>query len=332
MRWNQGDGVVAPIRAWLTANGVQFHTGTAVERVGFHGEGPSAWIDSITLSSSDAPIAVSKDDKVLVTLGSQTANLSIGSMQQAPQQPADPGRAWRLWTWIGDEASRQLKRDDFGDPSVFFKANDPLSTWVSFTITMKDRLFADRLAALTGSGPRRQGLISLVDSPWLVTLAPLPEPHFRSQTKDIAVCWGFSLCHDRDGEADQPGRTVDLPITKCNGEQILREVVDELGFDDDVDRIVKSSICIPCLLPHAGSVWLVRKRSDRPKVVPDGAGNFAFLGQFAELPKDTMFTMEYSIRTAGEAVARLFDKPIRLPPVYQGDVRALWSVVKAFCL
>ena len=52
------------------------------------------------------------------------------------------------------------------------------STWVTFTITMKDRLFADRLAALTGSGPLRQGLVSLIDSPWLVTLAPLPRAPF----------------------------------------------------------------------------------------------------------------------------------------------------------
>jgi oleate hydratase len=92
-----------------------------------------------------------------------------------------------------------------------------------------------------------------------------------------------------------------LPITQCSGEQVLREIVHELGFDDDADRIVDSSVCIPCLLPHAGSVWLTRKRKDRPKVVPDGAKNFAFLGQFAEVPKDTMFTMEYSVRTVEAA-------------------------------
>ncbi len=33
--------------------------------------------------------------------------------------------------------------------------------------------------------------------------------------------------------------------------------------------------------------------------------NFAFLGQFAETPRDTIFTTEYSMRTGMEAVYTL---------------------------
>ena len=44
-------------------------------------------------------------------------------------------------------------------------------------------------------------------------------------------------------------------------------------------------------------------QGDRPDVVPQGAVNFAFLGQFAETARDTIFTTEYSIiRTGMEAV------------------------------
>ena len=50
------------------------------------------------------------------------------------------------------------------------------------------------------------------------------------------------------------------------------------------------------LMPCAG---------DRPDVVPEGCVNFAFLGQFAQTERDTIFTTEYSVRTAMEAVYTL---------------------------
>ncbi|MFR9098556.1 MAG: oleate hydratase [Anaerostipes hadrus] len=45
-----------------------------------------------------------------------------------------------------------------------------------------------------------------------------------------------------------------------------------------------------------------RTAGDRPDVIPDGCVNFAFLGQFAETPRDTIFTTEYSVRTAGGCI------------------------------
>jgi oleate hydratase len=40
-------------------------------------------------------------------------------------------------------------------------------------------------------------------------------------------------------------------------------------------------------------------------VVPERAENFAFIGQFCELPEDTVFTVEYSVRSAQQALAGL---------------------------
>ena len=50
-----------------------------------------------------------------------------------------------------------------------------------------------------------------------------------------------------------------------------------------------------------------RAFGDRPDIVPQGAVNFAFLGQFAETGRDTIFTTEYSMRTGMEAVYTLLN-------------------------
>ncbi|MEP6654883.1 MAG: oleate hydratase, partial [Myxococcales bacterium] len=62
-----------------------------------------------------------------------------------------------------------------------------------------------------------------------------------------------------------------------------------------------------------------RKRGDRPDVVPSGSTNLAFMGQFAETPDDVVFTVEYSVRTAWEAVAGLLKLERQPPAVYKGQ-------------
>ena len=69
-----------------------------------------------------------------------------------------------------------------------------------------------------------------------------------------------------------------------------------------------------------------RRDGDRPKVVPEGAVNFGFMGQFAESsPRDVIFTIEYSVRTAMEAVYTLLDIERGVPEPWgsQYDLRAL---------
>ena len=55
------------------------------------------------------------------------------------------------------------------------------------------------------------------------------------------------------------------------------------------------------------------------------AVNFAFLGQFAETPRDTIFTTEYSMRTGMEAVYTLLNVDRGVPEVWGSvyDVRDL---------
>jgi len=68
-----------------------------------------------------------------------------------------------------------------------------------------------------------------------------------------------------------------------------------------------------------------RTKEDRPLVVPKGSENFAFLGQFAHTDRDTVFTTEYSVRTAMEAVYTLLDIDRGVPEVFAScyDVRVL---------
>ena len=63
--------------------------------------------------------------------------------------------------------------------------------------------------------------------------------------------------------------------------------------------------------------------------MPQGAVNFGFLGQFAEIPRDAIFTVEYSVRTAMEAVYTLLGIERGVPEPYgsQYDVRVLLNSV-----
>ena len=60
-------------------------------------------------------------------------------------------------------------------------------------------------------------------------------------------------------------------------------------------------------------------------MVPEGAVNFAFLGQFAETRRDTIFTTEYSMRTGMEAVYTLLNVDRGVPEVWGStyDIRDL---------
>ena len=77
------------------------------------------------------------------------------------------------------------------------------------------------------------------------------------------------------------------------------------------------------MMPYIDAFFMPRAYGDRPKVVPDGAVNFAFLGQFAETPRDTIFTTEYSMRTGMEAVYTLLNVDRGVPEVWGSvyDVR-----------
>jgi oleate hydratase len=92
-----------------------------------------------------------------------------------------------------------------------------------------------------------------------------------------------------------------------------------LRIEAEASRILEHANCIPCLMPFITSQFMPRSRGDRPHVTPDGWQNLAFTGQFCELPNDVVFTVEYSVRSAQNAVYALLGLDLAPPDVYKGQ-------------
>jgi len=319
-RFDQYEAIIEPVVAWLRPRGVALLTGAFISDIGFApspGRIAASRLD-YERNSGTTSVAVAPEDLVLVTLGSQVADLSVGSMTEAPQ-PQRGGRSWALWQRLA------AGRTDFGNPDVFFGPRHvPDTQWVTFTVTTTGPEFFDQMTALTGSELGSGGLVTLKDSSWLLTLTIFHQPEVISQPSGTRLWWGFLL---------YPGRTGDF-VKKlgnvCTGAEILEEVLRQLRFDRQLDAIMASSVCIPCDLPYVNSVWMPHRHRDGPRVVPEGATNLGFLGQFAEVPKEVAFTIEYSARTAWEAIHRLLRRGPAPPPVYHGqyDPAALFAALK----
>ena len=96
--------------------------------------------------------------------------------------------------------------------------------------------------------------------------------------------------------------------------------------EDQIEELAEHSAnTIPVMMPYIDAFFMPRAMGDRPDIVPEGAVNFAFLGQFAETKRDTIFTTEYSMRTGMEAVYTLLNVDRGVPEVWGSvyDVRDL---------
>jgi oleate hydratase len=307
--YNQYDGIIVPIVSWLTARGVEFHHGVRVEDLGFASGSDVITVTSMTMRGADSikVVPVAPEDRVFVTNGSMTADKAFGSMSKAPGLDAgNHAGAWALWAKLAQG------RPAFGNPAAFH-GNIAESSWISFTVTVSDPLFLELMERYSGSAPGTGGLITFRQSAWLLTLSIFHQPFFPGQPEGVAVWWGYGLFHDR------PGDFVKKPLVECSGAEILEEVLGHLRFKlADQTAIMAASICIPCAMPYITSQFMVRKLGDRPKVVPDGSTNLAFIGQFAEQADDVVFTVEYSVRSAMTAVYTLLKIDKTPPPVFKG--------------
>jgi oleate hydratase len=244
----------------------------------------------------------------------------VGSMTEAPR-PRSNGRPWQLWKRLAQG------RTNFGNPDVFFgETHVTDSHWVTFTVTTTGTEFLDQMFALTGSETGRGGIVSLIDSGWLLSLSIFHQPQVTDQPPGTYVWWGYGLYPERKG--DFVRKRMDV----CTGAEILEEVLRQLRFDRQLDAIMGSSICIPCDMPYVNNIWLPRRRVDRPRPVPEGATNLGLIGQYVEVSRDVAFTIEYSARAAWEAIHVLLKRGPPPPPVYQAqyDPKALFAALKVF--
>jgi oleate hydratase len=180
----------------------------------------------------------------------------------------------------------------------------------------------------TGNVDGTGGLVTMTDSNWLMSIVIARQPHFPDQPKDIKILWGYGLYPDRKGNY------IKKKMSECTGEEILQELWYHLKVQGLMKPIVESGKvinCIPVAMPFVDSLFMPRSLGDRPDVLPKGTTNFAFLGQFAEVPKDCVFTVEYSVRCAQMAVYGLFETEKEVIPVYDSihQVEYLTAGMKA---
>ncbi len=309
-RYNQYDSIVRPLQAWLGGQGVTIHAGCRVTDLAL-APGPGTTVERVlySLGGSDEQVKVAPEDLVFVTNGSMTAGSTLGSHTTAAPAPdtSRPAGAWELWHRLA------RGRSDFGDPAVF-DGSVPDSRWESFTVTARHPAFLDWMEKFSGRKTGSGGLMTFPSSNWLLTIVLNHQPVYREQPAGIFVWWGYGLFPDK------PGNHAGKPMSECTGQEILQEVLHHLRLDGDLaGRILETSTVIPALMPYITSQFLVRAHGDRPPVVPGGSANLAFIGQFAEVPDDVVFTVEYSVRTAWTAVARLLSLAKQPPPVYKGQ-------------
>jgi oleate hydratase len=320
---NQHQFFIEPLVAWLRPRGVNFLTGAFVQDIGFKPSPGRITVERLDYERGGAAtsVAVAPEDIVLVTTGSQAADMAAGSMTEAPR-PRPSGRSWALWQRLAQG------RTNFGHPEVFFGApRIPDSLWVTFTVTDTGSEFVNQIAMLTGSQAGRGGLVTLKDSPWVLSLSIFHQPEINGQPAGTSVWWGYGLYPDRTGAF------VKKTMDQCTGAEILEETLKQLRFDaQQLAAIMASSICVPCYLPYVNNVWLTWSRGDMPPPVPEGATNLGLIGQYIDMPREIAFTIECSVRSAWEAIRILLKRGPAPPPVYQGqyDPKALFNALKVF--
>ena len=304
-RYNQYDSIIAPIVDWLSARGVRFETGSTVIDVEIRRNGEARRVTKLVFEKTD-PLHVHPEDRVYLTLGSMTDASTTGSNTAPPPVPANEGGAWKLW--------RQLaaSHEGFGNPDAFCADVDK-TTWMSFTVTMQSPYFFDFMEKFTGNETGTGGLVTFVDSGWIMSVVMFRQPHFSGQAEGTYVFWGYGL------RGDLPGDFVKKPMWDCSGNEILAELAEQLGLDGNVREPFEQATVVTSRMPYITSQFMPRRSGDRPSVSPKGAENFAVLGQYCELPRDTVFTVEYSIRSAMSAVHMMTGKGHPPPPVVRTD-------------
>ena len=226
---------------------------------------------------------------------------------------------WELWKNI----AKQDKA--FGNPYKFC-SDTSRSSWESATITTSDETIISHIKKICKRDPRTGkvvtgGIVSCKDSNWLLSWTINRQGQFKEQDKDEVCIWVYSLFTDVNGNY------IKKPMRECTGNEITSEWLYHIGVPVDmIDELASDyANCTPTMMPYITAFFMPRRKGDRPDVIPDGCRNFAFLGQFAETPRDTIFTTEYSVRTAMEAVYGLCGVDRGVPEVWGSvyDVRDL---------
>ena len=223
--------------------------------------------------------------------------------------------------------AKQAKPDEYGHPDVFCSDTEA-TNWMSATVETSNEDIIQHIMNICKRDPRAGkvttgGIVTVKDSVnnWFLSWTINRQPQFRSQNKDTVLVWLYAL------HTDTEGNYIKKTMRDCTGEEICQEWLYHIGMDESKIKDYSENACntTTCFMPYINAFFQPRKNVDRPKVVPEGAVNFAFIGQFAETPRDTIFTTEYSMRTGMESVYTLLNVDRGVPEVWgsQYDIREL---------
>ena len=326
-KYNQYESMILPLIKYLQNNGVKVEYGVDVKNVIFTSKQGKKVATQIVYENKgeEKTIDLIEDDLVFITNGCCTDTSCYGDQDTVPDLSIiknGKGESWDLWKNIASQATN----GEFGNPDKFCNHVDK-TNWMSATIEVSDENIIKHIINICKRDPRKGkvttgGIVTVKDSmenlylSWTINR----QPQFKSQNKNSVLVWVYAL------NTNKPGNFVKKPIKLCTGKEVCEEWLYHIGLPtNEIDKYADMCNTTTCYMPYINAFFQPRREKDRPLVVPKSAVNFAFIGQFAETPRDTIFTTEYSIRTGMEAVYTLLNVDRAVPEVWcsKYDVREL---------
>lgn len=326
-KYNQYESMILPLTKYLESNGVKIEYGIDVKNVIFESKQNKKVATQIVYENKgqEKTIDLIEDDLVFITNGCCTDTSCYGDQNNAPDLSViknGKGESWDLWKNIASQASN----GEFGNPDKFC-GNVDLTNWMSATIEVSDENVIKHIINICKRDPREGkvttgGIVTVKDSVdnWYLSWTINRQPQFKSQNKNSILVWVYSL------NTNKPGNYVKKQMKECTGKEVCEEWLYHIGIPiNEIEKHAKKCNTTTCYMPYINAFFQPREEKDRPLVVPKESINFAFIGQFAETPRDTIFTTEYSIRTGMEAVYTLLKIDRAVPEVWGSkyDVREL---------
>ncbi len=312
-RYNQYESIILPMVTYLKDHGVDFQYETKVTDVQFRIEGGKKQASGVTVdhkgeagpstsprttcSSSPtaaawraAPSALRTRPQALIPPSSR-ATAGICGRRSPHRTLLRPSRKVLLSAGAVQLGKRHHHHPGRQDPSVY-----------------QEDLQARPLQRPHRHRRHRHGQGFKLALSWTLNR----QQQFRDQPKNQLCVWVYGLF------SDKPGDYVKKPMRDCTGREICMEWLYHIGVpEEDIAELAEHSAnTVPVMMPYIDAFFMPRAYGDRPDIVPKDAVNFAFLGQFAETGRDTIFTTEYSMRTGMEAVYTLLNIDRGVPEVW----------------
>lgn len=310
--------IVTPITTYLQGQGVDFKYNIQVKDILMGQQCDQNTVSALKIRQcgTENLITIDDNDIVILTLGSLSSGSQLGTNTTPPRATSETTElalddSWDLWINLAE------KNPKLGDPMTFCSRISE-SIIACFLVTLTKPAFFEYFSKLVGSTASTSTLLGFKDSNWRLSINVPRQPHFPDQPQNIQVFWGYALSPESEGNF------IKKPMSNCTGEEVMSEILHHLEFP--LDAILECSTTTPSLVPLATSPYLTRNEGDRPEVVPHGITNMGLIGNFVEIPDDTVLSMEYSVRGAQEAVYQLMGLG-KKPRTHKSYWDSIWTIL-----